>query len=391
MWSRIWLPLRETTRSRCRRSRVHRVSAGRVYKHKDSRFAFRQLSSGAPSQLINDTSSVVLYHGGNTVSTWNFGSSGAPHTLMNLYWAAWKMWNKLKLSGRMTTYFTNVDLLAFEKTAAPYYTTTNCATSSCALAAMKNLTAITSPQRPAYANQVPTIILDGNAATPYSPQTRVMHEMGHIADFLSGPNAGLVRSTGYCYTGIGNCDWTYTSSEYRPTALTEGLATFLAVSAFHNDNTAETYVCTANGNAVAVAGTHCYPGGVTGAYTLEVRPAGACGMAEGRRALNAMRFFWDIYDVAADGTDATDKDFFNILDALSTWPCPAYPACYSAGQLHDQFTNVPSTLYSATPDSSPLTELDQGNAWSFRNVMLNNYTPSTDVQGAYYQNCMATY
>ena len=80
--------------------------------------------------------------------------------------------------------------LSIDWIAAPYYTTTNCATSSCALAAMKNLTAITSPQRPAYANQVPTIILDGDAATPYSPQSRVMHEMGHIADFLAGPSAG---------------------------------------------------------------------------------------------------------------------------------------------------------------------------------------------------------
>ena len=101
-----------------------------------------------------------------------------------------------------------------------------------------------------------------------------------------------------------------------------------------------------------------------------------------------MRYFWDIYDVQSDGMDTTNLTTRDILESLAVWPCAAYPACYAAGNLHDQFTSISADFSSSTVNSL---QRDEGNGWRYRLNMLNNYTGNPDVQGAYYQNCLGTY
>jgi hypothetical protein len=359
--------------------------------HYQNRFLFHQLSTTTHKEWEGKTANFTLNHGTTTGAPqlssgdWNWGTNTIDR-ISNLYWAAYMMWAKLKTSPRMVSYFTNLDILAFEKLkGSTPITDTFCQASSCARPSMKN---VDPPSRPNWAEKKLTIVLDGDAATPYKPQSRMMHEMGHIADFVSGPQAGLLRQVGYCYTP--DCGWNAWSAEYRPTALGEGIATFLAVAAFYDDAATAAYVCDANGNSTKLYERHCYPNtGHPGSESIEDRAPGACLAPEGRRAINAMRFFWDIYDTPADGTDATDLDVIDILDSQAVWPCPSYPACYATGQLHDQFTFVAPTLHSFTAGSGA--QLDEGNAWRFRNNMLNNYTGGPDVQGVYTQNCMGAY
>ncbi|MCY0994094.1 hypothetical protein OV203_43600 [Nannocystis sp. ILAH1] len=360
------------------------------YVHYQNRFLFHQLSTTTHKEWEGKTANFTLDHGTTTGApqlnwgNWDWGTVTTDR-IANLYWAAYMMWAKLKLSPRMVSYFINVDILAFEKLKGSVpVTDSTCQGTSCARPWMKN---IDPPTRPNWAEKKLTIVLDGVAATPYKPQSRMMHEMGHIADFVSGPQAGLLRQVGYCYDEASNCGWHTWSAEYRPTALSEGMATFLAVSAFHNGDATAAYVCDANGNSTKPYERHCYPNtGHPSSESIEDRAPGMCLAPEGRRALNAMRFFWDIYDTHADGTDATDLDFISILDSQAVWPCPSYPACYAAGELHDQFTSVQTTLHSWVAGAG--TQKDEGNAWRFRNNMLNNYTGNPDVQGVYNQNCM---
>ena len=192
-----------------------------------------------------------------------------------------------------------------------------------------------------------TVVLDGNAATPYAPLARTMHELGHIADFVSGPNQGFRRETGYQGGG-----WNQTSAENRPTALSEGLATLIGVTAFYDDYATEPQYCFADGNASIAANTHCYPVGVMNEinkYNVEESHDGSCstssGNEEGRWAISHTRFFWDVYDEIDDGGDSIDLSLYNIFDAQAAWPCPSYPACYSNNTyVHDQYSSVSSDL-----------------------------------------------
>ncbi|GEM_PF-2668966 len=363
----------------------------------DNRFYVHTASNLPHTQYTSTTGTFTATHGTTSGSPqnlggWIWGTSGAPNAPANVYWAAWMEWqNALKNSNRMVTYFQNVDIMAFDTNG----NLSDCDT-SCARGWFRNMTTATGT--PAWAHeQTPTVVLDDGTATPYAPQARVNHELGHIADFLSGPNQGLKRSTGYCFNDA-SCNWSDGSLEYRPAALTEGMATFIASVSFYTEAAQNPRTCFPNGNDTNVGKRHCYPGsgGSTittwGLETSSWTGAGCGGTngvpQEGRQPVSAMRFFWDIIDSLNDGQDDINLSMFNIFDSLAAWPCPSYPACYSAGQLHDQFTSVNSTLSSATNSS---TELDDGNGWDFRNNMLNNYSGADDVQNAYWNNCMGIF
>lgn len=287
----------------------------------------------------------------------------------------------------MYSFFTGVCILVGEKTGVPPVTTTTCQASSCAAGYFSKYNV---GNLPSWAEKKPTIVIDGYPATGFNPQSRMMHEMGHIADFLAGPSNGLLRSTGVDYDALTPDDWDKYSLEWRPTALTEGLATFLAVQAFHTEYDPGPYVCSANGNDTTASHRHCYPPGTTlDTDSIEDRIfSGSCVTKEGRRPISAMRYFWDIYDVQSDGMDTTNLTTRDILESLAVWPCAAYPACYAAGNLHDQFTSISADFSSSTVNSL---QRDEGNGWRYRLNMLNNYTGNPDVQGAYYQNCLGTY
>src|SRR6185436_5378939 len=88
---------------------------------------------------------------------WKFGTANAPSQIANVYDGARRTWNVLATSQAMLNTFTNLEIRAFN----------NSCPSSC-----------TEPPN----NRIQ---LDPTAA--FRPQERVMHEMGHLAQYKANP------------------------------------------------------------------------------------------------------------------------------------------------------------------------------------------------------------
>lgn len=336
-----------------------------IYEHKDG--VFRMKTTGG-STYANLSADLTLTNGTSAGSPqsiwWNWGSSGSPITYANAYWAGWKTYQRLKTSTRMVNNFTDINVYGFSDSApCSGASCANCDT-SCARGYFENAGA-----NAAWADQKMTVVLDANAA--YSPAERMMHELGHIADYASRKYR---FGTGYDYDG--NDWWSSTSREWRNSALHEGYATFVSMSALYSDNAPEPRTCLSSG--------HCYTSG----FDVEESHQGSCAFEEGRYAISATRFFWDIWDSVNDGNDSIDLNFYAFPDSLAAWPCPGYPACYGNGELHDQYSSVSNNLASISYSAG---EKDEGNAWDYRNNMLNNYAGAHDVQDEYFNNCMGVF
>lgn len=340
------------------------------YEHKDGRFRFRTTSD----QQATSTGGLVLLTHGTSVSNpqslwWYWGTSSSPNPFANAYWAAWMLWDKrLKYSNRMLARFDNLDIYGFDSTAP--CNGNSCA--SCGTSCARGYYELGG--NPAWANARMTVVLDANAA--YNPQERVMHEMGHIADYVS---RYYRFSTGYGYTG--DTSWNFTSREYRPSALHEGLASFIGSSGFYHDYATDPRTCFSGD------GVHCYAGG-SGGSPMRIEPSsqGSCGVEEGRWAISHTRFFWDLYDQVDDGSDTIDLQQYEIFDSIGALPCPNWPACYGSGQAHDPYSFVSNDLSQRTTSC-----VDCGSAWSFRNNMLNEYSKGYDVQDEYFNNCLGVF
>jgi hypothetical protein len=357
-----------------------------VWKHKTGRFEFHTLGN-TPHLPVPGFDITLPLTAGTTVGApqiknWNIGSAAMPEKMSNLHWAAWRMFGKMLESTRMLQNLVNVDILAFEAPSnGPVTTSVTCAKSSCAYIARFS----DAPERPAWAEKRLTLVLDGFGSTPYTPM-KIMHELGHLADFSAGPGTasfhGVRRETGYDY--LGSSSWSMTSTEYAPTALTEGFASFLAMSAFYDGSGTVAYHCM--GNGVVANQEHCYPpDSAWGSMAIAMEAKATCSSPKGRHPYNVMRYFWDIYDTHVDGTDASDLTLTNILESLAYWPCSPFPGCYGPNQLHDQFHNISNSLLTTTVNPNAL---DENGAWDYMNNMLNNYPPAYNVSGAYTQNCM---
>jgi hypothetical protein len=199
--------------------------------------------------------------------------------------------------------------------------------------------------RPVWANQRLTLVLDSTAATPFDPQERVMHEMGHVADFVSAPSQGRVVQVNGERDGMSG--WAYQTAEYRSKVMSEGLATFFASTALYVDNapSATARTCFANGMGGAGA-RHCWETANAVTADLESRGSGACVTSEGRFFTSNLRFIWDLWDAGVDNSpwDNIDASLWDIADAMNTAPCTNYPFCYGSGSLHDAWSSVPSTV-----------------------------------------------
>jgi hypothetical protein len=153
------------------------------YRHADGRFFFHTLST-PHVEYAHRSGNITLPHGQFLQQSWFWGTSASPSAVANAYWAAWKLWNgSLKSSSRMQAYFTDVDILAFESLTSPV-TDAPCNATSCARGWYRDESAASG--RPWWAEQKLTVVLDGLPSTPFAPQERTMHELGHIADFVAG-------------------------------------------------------------------------------------------------------------------------------------------------------------------------------------------------------------
>ena len=338
-----------------------------TYEQKDARFRFRTTSDTAAQ---SSSSLIALVHGTGPVTPqpihWYWGTAASPNPFANAYWAAWSLWNnRLRYSNRMLSRFTDIDIYGFSDTApCNGASCANCGT-SCARGYYEL------GGNPSWANGRMTVVLDQDAA--YNPQERVMHELGHIADYVS---RYYRFSTGYGYDG--DSAWSFNSTEYRPSALHEGFASFIGSSGFYDD------YATAPRTCFSGEGQHCYPGGSGGSQRdLESSSWGSCSALEGRWPISATRFFWDIYDEVDDGKDSIDLEQYEIFDSIGALPCSGWPACYGSGEAHDPYSFVSNDLSSRTVSCN-----DCGSAYSFRNNMLNEYSKHYDVLDEYFNNCL---
>ncbi len=257
-------------------------------KHADGRFQVHS-PSGATYILWFNVSSIT--DGTTSSSPQNFGivqwgSPGAPHQLTNVFDGAQKMWDKsLKYSSLMVNYFPDVDIRALSNTVP------NSCKSSCANGPSSE------------------IQLDANAA--YEPQARIMHEMGHIASYVSAP---FTAADDYCYP-TGTCaatdpqaGWYLTSTEWRSASFEEGLATFFGDTAIYWYSNPQPHTCLKS-QAPCTLNT----------YNVETSTGvGFCGAGEGRWALSVDRYLRDMYDTVNDSNyaEAMHRNYFEFFDVV---------------------------------------------------------------------------
>jgi hypothetical protein len=255
-----------------------------VGEHKDGRFAVRTSSGG---QWVFWTPNFTLNAGGNTeIGTWTWGSSGAPNSLANVYDGAFHMWSfGLSQSNRMNAFFTGVSIYAFDDV---------CPT-SCANGPNNRIT------------------LDTGAA--YSPQGRIMHEMGHIASYKGSRDQSFTQ-TGNCafysypsMTCVTGSGWNLTSPEWEAAAFEEGVATHLGDVCLYRAFATDPHTC--------LSDTACG----TGSFNIETSLGTTCATDQNRWPLNHVRYHWDNYDSTSDYTgEDLSRGMWEVVDTLNAFP-----------------------------------------------------------------------
>lgn len=314
-------------------NRASTPTSVRVYwqfEHKDDRFKIRSEGNGV---LAKWTEPVSVSNGGITsVGTLYAGTSTAISGLANIYDGADRMWyDALNYSGRMQDVFTGLTIRAY-----PEECPTGCANSG-----------------------TNTVKLPADAA--YSPQARILHEMGHIA---AGKSAGAAMDPGsYCYPAeTTECEsgWSSTSNEWRGVALKEGMATFFGDVALYWNGALDPRTCLSSGECGA-SGT--------------IETSAACTGTVGRTAIQMDRYFWDTYDDHVDGDDNVAEPYYAFFDTLA-----AIPAGTGWGEK-SSYRGAGNTVDS----------WDSFHSWEWHNAMLNHWSGAAETEDIYFQNCMGTF
>lgn len=245
--------------------------------HRDGRFNLRTASGGV-WQFNSPVFSVAAYQTTN-IGWWTWGVSGAPNGLANLYDGARRGWvSSLSQSNRMNAYFSNVEIRAFDSATCP---------TSCANGDSNRIT------------------MDDNSA--YSPQARVMHEMGHIASYRASRDQSYLQAgnqTCYPNTNTG-CGWGLDTGEWASVAFEEGMATFLADVALYWPSATAPHTCISAGACG------------TGVFNLEASEGTSCAADRNRYPLNNNRYFWDVYDSNVDYTgENLSRGVWEVIDTI---------------------------------------------------------------------------
>jgi hypothetical protein len=258
--------------------------------HKDGRFSIItdqgypwELSAGTVTLLtsssVSSPQSLGAFQWGTTLQDAN--------PIANVYDGAWRTWEAFRVSNRMLTYFNNIRIQAFD-------TRGECPT-SCAIGPEK------------------LVILD--PGSPFSPQSRIMHELGHIASYLSSRDQSFRSGRNYCYPDPSNDNpnctnrgWRYTSTEWGAATFEEGLANFLGDVALYSPNARAPLTCLAS---KADCG---------GGLSIESSSRGSCASDENRFALSVERYLWDVFDSNIDYPgESLTKNYFEFFDAINSF------------------------------------------------------------------------
>lgn len=226
--------------------------------HKDGRFVIRD--PGGNAYLMMRPPSGLQFGIATNLGSYTFGNSGSPNALANLYDGAWRSWfHSLSQSASQVNNNTNVLIKAFDSAACP----TSCA--DCG------------------AN---TIIMDSSSA--FSPQHRILHEMGHIASCRASQGAGYISPTSVCYAYGGSAGWGFTGPEFGSAQFEEAFATFFADVALYGPTATQPHTCL---SSLACPNNF---------HNIETSLGVSCGTDVNRHPINNIRYFWDLYDTTSD-------------------------------------------------------------------------------------------
>jgi hypothetical protein len=253
-------------------------------RHKDTRFEIRSASSNG-IYFFTSSGSVQLTNGTTSGSpqalpNYSWGNSASPNALANLYDGAHRTWfYALSYSGLMQSRFTNVQVKAFDATDCP---------TSCANGGTK------------------TVTIDSTGSA-FQPQGRIMHELGHIASYLSEPVALTIAydHPNQC-TGCGS--WSLTSGEWSSAGFEEAIATLIGDVSIYWYDSPEPHTCLSSSSCGSSFNTE-----------TSLGTSGNCTTTERRSAMQRIRYLWDVYDNVNDsGYNDTHHiqyfEFFTTLD-----------------------------------------------------------------------------
>ncbi len=242
--------------------------------HRDGRFSLK--TSGGGTWIFWTSARTMVNATTTNFGTLVWGNSSSPNSLANLYDGAVRMWrDALNYSNRMRSNFTNVQIRAYDAGACP---------TSCANGANKR------------------IIID-SANSAYMPQGRIMHEMGHIASYVSKPRKSFVD-----YTRDGSNGWNMRSAEYASASFEEGLATFYGDTALYWNWNSEPLTCLSSG--ACSRSTNNNVESSTGLRS-------SCTSGEERWALTTDRYLRDVYDSTNEWFDSNTEPFYNFFDVVN--------------------------------------------------------------------------
>ncbi len=221
------------------------------------------------------------------LGVYSFGGPGAPNAYLNVYDGARRMWtHSLSYSNRMLTYFTNVEIRAFG-------TETGC-TTSCAQGSTK------------------LIKLDPGSA--YTPQARVLHEMGHIASYLSNRDQERRVVADYCYPSTGDgctsptAGWMMGTAEWSSAAFEEALATLYGDVAINGSIMTDPHTCNSTGFCSGVG------------QSTEASPGVCPDPAQSRFPMTNLRYLWDAHDSNLDfGGETIATPYSDMFDTVNTF------------------------------------------------------------------------
>jgi hypothetical protein len=266
--------------------------------HRESRFYFTDTNGAAYGGYT-----LVTLAAGATTNIYNryWGTSASPDKYFNAYWAAELQWRRvMNYVGRLQTQFSNVEVRGFANSMPTFLGTCN---SSCAAGEQKR------------------VQLDASAAL--KPQARAMHELGHVAEYVTKPWSRTID-----YTQDGVAGWSQDSPEFGHTSFQEAWATHYGSIAFWYPSADTPTTC----NTV----DHCYttpsvpPSVPLGSTNIEATSypyvVNNCSTALGEKrwALSQMRYFWDVYDTHndcdGDTYTASGADFWRHLSNTYYYP-----------------------------------------------------------------------
>jgi hypothetical protein len=272
---------------------------------------------------INDTNGLRMNYGSGTFTLTNGTTIGQPQNIgslgggshanpgwwVNVYWAEELEYRTtFALVNTFVTNWTGIEIRGLANNQAGFLG--NCPT-SCAVGSSKR------------------IQLDANAG--FSPQGRILHESGHVADYIEKNYHGTSAQGSYCWPntaapdGVGGgtpCGWSLgADAEWGSAAFEEGLATFSADNTLWPPGQLQPTSCLSSVDCPINGSTNIeqtdYPYATNNCSTVAANP-------ESRWALTVMRYLWDLYDNNNDADGETistgNGAFSDMYDTLGDYP-----------------------------------------------------------------------